>query len=364
MKELNISVYFMWEWWERYFHSSYKRPEKISEDALDDMYLKRKRFLYDNFGQYGIGEEMPQLDGSFVDIVTRYGMDFIPYLFGAALRVQDAGGWMPEPFEKEILRKMKAVDLKDHPMAEWIIREKEKKIKRYGKASLMIHHEGPTNIAVRMRGEEFYIDLIEDPSFASYLLELVSETMFHIFGFTVKNFETNSAFGLGNCNVTMISPDLYEKVIRPFDIEFSRRSAEISGRYNDLVLHHCDVKVDRFIETYSRIPNIRALQASHDSDIQRVNDIMPEVDFYAMFNPSEISRKTVGEIFCDVDRAVGLGAKELDIWNVDPGVDVKKLTGIFDAIVRSCAGHGVKHRFSVIPFCWDELEWAFPVYVN
>lgn len=56
---IKISVYFMWEWWERHFHSICQRPDKAGDDELVNIYLLRKRFLFEKFGQFGIGEETP-----------------------------------------------------------------------------------------------------------------------------------------------------------------------------------------------------------------------------------------------------------------------------------------------------------------
>lgn len=364
MQSFNVSVYFMWEWWEKHFHSKFPRPSEPGDEALDGIYLKRKRFLFEKFGRFGIGEERPHMDGRYVNIVTKYGMDLIPYLFGAELRCQETGGWMSRPFSRDKLKAMKPVDIAQHPFGEWVLREREKKTRRYGSVEQFLDYEGPTNIAVRMRGEEFYIDLVIDREFAEYQLELINETIFHLLRFVAQNFPVTSAFGLGNCNVTMISPSLYEEAIKPFDIEFSNRSALISGKTNDFTLHHCDVKVDGFVESYKTIPNLKALQASHQSDISKIILEKPEVNFLAMLNPIEMAHKQMDQLSEEIDRAIRLGAGELDMWNIDPNTGVDRVTAMFEAIEKSCGKYGKKCNFSVIPFCWDELEWAFPRYQN
>lgn len=364
MQSVNVSVYFMWEWWEKYFHCRSPRPLEPNDDALDGLYLLRKRFLFEQFGQFGIGEEHPEMDGNYVNMVTKYGMDLIPYLFGAQLKCQDTGGWMSRPFPKDRLMAMKPVDIADHPFGEWVLKEREKKIKRYGSAEQFLDYEGPTNIAVRMRGEAFYIDLIDDLEFARHQLDVINETIFHIFRFVARNFPVNAAFGLGNCNVIMISPRLYDEVIKPFDIAFSQESASISGKPNDLVLHHCDVKVDGFVDTYKTIPNLKSLQASHLSDITRIVQDAPAVDFLAMLNPREMAHKGMDQLQAELDRAIRLGASELDLWNIDPSTDPARITTMFSAIKNSCAAYGKACNISVIPFCWDELEWAMPQYQN
>jgi hypothetical protein len=291
-------------------------------------------------------------------------MDLIPYLLGAKLQCQEAGGWMSQPLSADALRDLEPVDMEKHPFAEWLLRERDRKKARYGCVEQFLDYEGPTNIAVRMRGEEFYIDLIADPHFAAHQLAIMNKSIFSIFRFIKKHFTVSGAFGLGNCNVTMISPATYENTIRDSDSEFSRASALISGFQNDLMLHHCDVKIDPFIETYRAIPHLKGLQASHASDIERITRGAFPLSFAAMFNPREMAYNDMDTLSAAIDRAIRLGSSEIDMWNIDPSTPPEQVSGMLGATRQACARAGKDCVISVIPFCWDELEWAFPRYQN
>ncbi|MDR1901287.1 MAG: uroporphyrinogen decarboxylase family protein [Treponema sp.] len=366
MRELTISVYFLYEWWNKYFHNTIPRPQYISDDNLDMMYLNRKRFLFDEFGQFDIGEENPVMDGDYVNIVTKYGMDLIPYLYGANLTCQAVGGWMPDFFSRDALSRMEPVDIAKHPFAEWFLNTREQKIKRYGSVKAFLDYESPTNIAVRLRGEEFYSDLLEDPEFSRHVLELSTAAIEYIFKFLdtfpVMPKEKKAAnFSIGNCNVTMISEGLYTELIKPFDIRLINRIEELTGRTWTMQLHHCDVPVDRFLDAYKDLPRLTALQASHSTDIQAVREKMPGVSFQSMISPLEMMG-ALEELEKKFDRAIRLGSTELDFWNIDPAVSPEKLRAMFTSITKSANAYNVTPVFSVIPFVWDELEWAYPQY--
>lgn len=357
----------MWEWWEKYFHREIPRPEKVSDNAIDSMYLNRKRYLYKEFGEFSIGEEVPIMDGAYVNMITKYGMDVIPYLFGAEMECQEAGGWMPKLFSIETLKKLEPVDISNHPFSEYLLKEKEKKLQRYGSVNIFLDYESATNLAVRLRGEEFYMDLIDDEVFARHLLDVNNKSIYYLLKFILANFPLScyhgvNDFQLGNCNVTMVSPSMYSEIIKPFDVEFAGYFERLTGQKGKLHLHHCDVELDKFIDAYKDIPNLERIQASHRSDIALISEKMPGVSFCGIFSPIEMMNQSTDELEKSIERAIRLGCGEIDLWNIDPAISPEKLRGIFGIISKYSKEYDVNAEFKVIPFCWDELEWAFPKY--
>ena len=357
----------MKQWWDKFFHGAgYPRPIIKCDDALDAMYLARKKFLFEQFGEFSIGEEHPVMDGRYVSLVLKYGMDLIPYLFGAKLTCQEAGGFMPEEFTYEQLIKMEPVDLENHPLRRWILDEKERKLARYGVTSCFLDYESPTNIAVRLRGVEFYSDMIEDPDFARHVLSISLESIKNVVNFARANFPLSEYdiiydYFIGNCNVIMISPNMYTEIVRPFDIALANYCYDLSDNTN-LMLHHCDVNADSFLDAYAKIPGVKRFQASHLTDTSAYAAGMPGVDFYAMLSPNELNKLEIETLTQIFDRAISQGARELDLWNIDVLTPPEKLRAIFNGITNICKTRSVNVRFDVLPFVWDEIEWAYPVY--
>jgi hypothetical protein len=86
------------------------------------------------------------------------------------------------------------------------------------------------------------------------------------------------------------------------------------------------------------------------------------VSFYAMMNPGEMKNMAPSELEYAIERLIMLGSAELDLWNIDPSITPERLRSIFSMIEGYVKEYDVRVQFKVIPFCWDELEWAFPKY--
>ena len=361
VKDIGISIYFMWEWWEKHFHNLYPRPQIVCDEELDRLYMGRKKFLYDNFSEFGIGEEIPIMDGKYVNMVLKWGMDFIPFILGAEINCQDAGGYYAQKMNIETIKSLKPIKVADTLAGEWIIRRKEHLQKRYGSAESAMQLEGPTNISVRIRGEEFYMDLMEDEGLARHVLDVVTETISQAYVFLGKEFEIKDLL-IANCNTTLLSPQLYEEVILEYDLKLARISDMITGKANSVRMHHCDVPVDNFIDSYRKIPGINFIEASYSSNIQRVCSEMPGTGFSAMISPVDMIQKPFTRLEEELGNAVNNGADEFDVWNIDPSMDISKVIELFKLLKRCCENNGCKADFNCNPFCWDELEWAFPKY--
>lgn len=361
VEDIVISVYFMWEWWMKYFHNNNPRPERRSDNELALMYLNRKKFLFESFGSFGIGEEHPFQDGKYVNRVCRWGMDFIPYVLGAELVCQDIGGYFCRKMELDDIRKLKSVNVEESIAWQWIIKRKSEIEKLYGKAENGMFIEGSTNLAVRIRGEEFYIDLLEDKGLATHLLDVITETSISAYKLLGREFNLQE-LSIANCNVTLISPSLYEEIILPFDIKTAEISEIVTRKKNRVSLHHCDVPVDMFIDVYKRIPGIFKLEASIKSNIKRFCTEMPDVLFSAMVSPPDILNKTKDQIGLEIDLAIKAGAREFDLWNIDPLFGIQDINNLFNIIKKYCERNDCRAVFDIVPFCWDELEWAFPIY--
>ncbi|MBI4026441.1 MAG: hypothetical protein HY360_15760, partial [Verrucomicrobia bacterium] len=87
------SITLLSKWWDQHFYSKYAKPAVASDEELERVYLQRKRFLFEHFGEFGIGEEHPARDGKFVNVIMKWCLDFIPYLLGVKLTCLDEGFW-------------------------------------------------------------------------------------------------------------------------------------------------------------------------------------------------------------------------------------------------------------------------------
>jgi len=137
-RHLPVSIYLTWEWWEKHYQQAHGRPERVDMDWLDATYLGRQRFLYEQWGRYGLGQAAPELDLGFVSKVIVYNCIAVPAVLGMEPMPKEVGGYRGEPLSEERLRALRPVAMDDTPYGQRVIRERETRLARYGMVTQMI----------------------------------------------------------------------------------------------------------------------------------------------------------------------------------------------------------------------------------
>jgi hypothetical protein len=358
-KPLPVSIYCVWQWWEEHYQRRHGRPEKKDYDWLDRHYLGRQRFLFDKFGRFGIGAEKPQLDKNFVSKVMPYHTILIPVLLGTPASIQQEGGYCWQNLSETEMQKIKPVDIANSSIGELIHRQYQTLKARYGQATQMIDLASVTNNAFTMRGPEFYADLLAEKEFARRYMDVITETMCMAYKFITDLFGPIDGFPLGNCNVTMISPELYIDMIRDYDIRCVQFASGLTKKPPSCNIHHCNVNTEPFAEAYRAIPGLKSLQGSCLSDISKIHAALPEVNFSAMINPVDLISKPLRPIAEQLEYCISQNASDLAIWDIDTSFEPDTMVKLFSLIEEIAGKHLRKAFFDVIPFTWEELDWEF-----
>lgn len=357
MTTLPVSLYFMPEWWDRHYHAARPRPFEPSQAALESLYLGRLRFLYEQFADWGLGREKPELGGGQIATVLRHGYDTVPVLLGTSLDFADAWGFYPRFRKLDELQGLQPVDIRSHPEGQWIRDEKQRLDSLYGHATHCLDLGSVVNHAFRLLGHEVYADMIDSPGRIRDLFECILQTMRWFYDFLDDTFGGMDPVPFSNCNVTLMGPALYEDLVLPFDARQNRFAAERHGVVPRAAVHHCDVPLDPFIDAYAKLPGLASVQASFTSDVAGAKRRLGGCNFSAMISPRVLNRD-LPEFERDLDRAIGGGADDLAIWNVDPATDPDRLRTVLRIIDAACRRHGRQPRHEPMPLCWEEMQWA------
>lgn len=359
---LPISLYCVWQWWEQHYQAAQGRPAAIDFDWLDATYLGRQRQLHAWFGDLGIGQAAPVLDPDVVSMLLPYHTMLVPVVLGMTATIQEVGGYQNHPLDETQAGKLVPVDLAQSPVGDLLLAERERRRDRYGRATQMIDLAGPANNAFSLRGTEFYLDLLADPPLARHYLEVITETMLMAHRFIGKHFGRLESVTLANCNVTMISPEVYADMVRPYDVRFIEAAAASQGVPPCCDLHHCSVPADPFADAYRAIPGLRSLQASVRSDLPALHAALPATAFSGMITPVELLTQPHAEVLAGVERALETGVRDLALWDVDPAITPAQLGTFLRGLAQLARRHGREPQFSFIPITWEELDWEFPRY--
>ena len=116
------------------------------------------------------------------------------------------------------------------------------------------------------------------------LFEAILPTMRAVYELLDDLFGGMDPVPISDCNVTMMGPALYERSVREFDARQNRFAADRRPGCPGGA-HHCDVPVDRFIESYAGLPGLASLQASFESNVAAVKERIAGSPFSAMVSP-------------------------------------------------------------------------------
>jgi hypothetical protein len=354
---LPVSFYFTPEWWDCHYHARHPRPERPSDAALEALCLGRLRFLFEAFGDWGLGEERPQLGPGQIATVIRYGFDLVPALLGTPLEHADAWGFFPRFRGLDEVRGLLPVDVARTPEADWLRAEKERLVRRYGGCSHCLDMGSVTNNAFRILGQDVYAEALADPQGLAGLFEVILETERHLHRFLTELFGPQDPVPVSNCNVSLLGPATYERLVLPFDVRQGRFAADLAGGPARCAVHHCDVKADPFLAAYAKFPGLVSLQASFASDVAAARAALPGATFSALISPPALAGD-LGVVGQTCERALAAGASDFAAWNVDAVTSPDRIRELLAMLAQAARAAGRAFLPSVMPLCWEELEWA------
>ena len=130
---------------------------------------------------------------------------------------------------------------------------------------------GVLNNAVIIFGDTVLADLVDLPDVCRQALD-------YSFGMTRKAVDHNRLHGwrgllfVGNCTVTMVSPETYQAALLRYDLELHDVVRHIGAEFE---IHHCGV-LGTHARAYRSIPQIDFLEVGWTSDIRAALDLFPE----------------------------------------------------------------------------------------
>ena len=117
--------------------------------------------------------------------------------------------------------------------------------------------DGVLNTALQLRGQQFFLDMMEDPALAGHICDVVAETQLLVARLVAARTGTTSVsvnrsivnvdpaiYLHSNCSVQMVSPALYKERLLPYDCRLARELRPYG-------IHHCGNNLHRFAPLYA-----------------------------------------------------------------------------------------------------------------
>ncbi len=333
-----VEVVFNPNWWFRNHGISFDESFYLDREKRIVNDVAMRRALHERFG---LGEADPQprpiigsqhIAGGFV----------LPALLGVEIRFsqQEAAWPVPLNLTRERILALRVPDLRTTwPMNE-LIADMDALEKQFGWVVGDVNTAGVFNTALELRGQQLFVDMLEDAELVRHLFEVVAETEFALAEYIRARTGTVSVamnrsianvdpriFIEGNCSVQMISQALYRERLLPWHKYLARNLVPFG-------FHHCGDNLHLFAEAYAETQAV-FYDVGWGSDVARCNAALPGAFLNLRLSPvrmlsctaEEARREALGLL-----RAAGRNSQVgLCCINMDYGTPDGNVRAIFEA---------------------------------
>lgn len=245
-----------------------------------------------------------------------YGSKFIAMLYGFPVvfpRDDWPGDASNAPLPLDALKKLLPLDLDDHPLMRKLEEQMDRMEAVFGSVGGFLNYQGVLNTALKLRGSEIFVDMIEDEGFVDALFDHIEDTMTRV-AKRVQARQRRSGqnvdlLSLSNCVVNMISPAMYERFALPHD----RR---ISERFPYFGIHTCNWDATPYLNAISTIERMGYLDMGAMSDLCAARRMFPNTRLAVMVSPVAFTRMPIGELL-DSFRDIAMRAAPCDVVLAD-----------------------------------------------
>lgn len=276
-----VDITFHPSWWNKYAGIEFDEKFFFDADYRIQSDMKMRRFLYDFFGDYGIGEANPQPRPILFSDLIASGFLYSQLLGCNITFSKDAPPLVhPADLNEEQTERLTAPDLKSSVIWENIEQQISYMQKKFGYVESAINLMGIQNIALDVRGQELLLDYYENPELAHHLLDVVTQLSLKI---GKRLYEVSSIISGGvtsiikqtmpsvyltsNCSVTMISNQTYCDFLLPYD-------TILAENFCDFGIHHCGSDMERVLDGYLKVPHLKFLEIGAGSDLSKIAEIL------------------------------------------------------------------------------------------
>jgi uroporphyrinogen-III decarboxylase len=309
-ESIPLGVGFYPDWWHEHYGIAFDRKYYFDPEARIEARMEMDKRLYERFGDVGLGEPHPKPKPFITATMTA-----LPAVFGCEIVFQnDAIPWaVPLNLSEDRILTLEVPDLfNSWPMTEWV-KQIEFLKKKYGTVAGDISTTGVQNLALKIRGEELYIDYFERPELCHHLLRICTECVKQVFDFNYRTMGTGAMdvtpmadpkiAVIPNCTEEQISNTLYETFLLRYDNEVADAVKE-----HGFGIHHCG-SVDEVLKGYSKVRHLKFIEIGFGSDVRRCRDTLgPEVAVNARISPVLMKNGTAEEVSAEVKRLIREGS--------------------------------------------------------
>ena len=268
---------------------------------------KMERILYERWGKYGLGlhkdSQRPEIGA--VHLAAGFALS---EMLGCSINYTESHPPQVVPAGRDDLT-LNEEDIFRSPSYKKVLHLWEALKKKYGSITGDINWGGILNLALDLRGENIFMDMMMTPEevktyfskisgviekFTNAMLEETGTTSISV-NRTVQCFD-KPVFLHSECSHTMISAEDYENYLLPFDIKWSKK--------RPFGIHYCGSDPHRMAQSFAKIPHLDFLDVGWGGDVKVLRQHLPNTFLNIRLSPVEIINQTTDEISDTIIRLV------------------------------------------------------------
>ena len=335
------------DWWHKnlgisFDESFFYDPRRRVEDEQ-----KMEQLLYDRFGDLGLGEDhdkqLPQIGA--VHLASGY---LLSEMLGCRVEYYEDAPPQVLCAHKESLD-FEVEDAFRSPAFQRLVKLVEELKAKHGYVVGDINWGGVLNIAIDVRGEEIFTDMLLEPEKANVFFQKIAQVIDKFVWYVQTNtgsssISVNRSARLfdypvaihSECSHTMISEEDYRRFFLPIDQEWSLR-------HKPYGIHYCGKDPHRMASAFAEIERLEFLDIGWGGDVALLRKHLPDTFFNIRLNPVDIQKYSFEELVKNISERVAASGTDLTktglcCVNMDKSVSDQRIYDIFqvaDNIIHS-----------------------------
>jgi hypothetical protein len=289
-----LTVSFTPNWYHKKLGIDFSKKWHTDPFYRQQSYIQMKKYMLDTFPEYDpldIGDEHTY-NNCPATIGAAFSIAFIPAIFGKSIEYchnnwpSATGGYLTD---KEV-ESLDIPNLDKNSFFHDFLIQLKKIHEVEGGIKGQLNYQGVLNNAIKLRGEQVFIDMLTRPSLSNHLFEVITKTMVNVVKKIYQlqkesGIETDDHFVTSNCTVNMISSQTYQEHLLKFD-------KMLADSFRHFGIHNCAWKVDPYLDAYAKIPNVAYLDFGLDSDFKKIKKLFPLTRRSLIYDPERLNIKS------------------------------------------------------------------------
>jgi hypothetical protein len=336
---LPVDIVLAPEWWNKnegitFDHDFFFNPLKRVEEEQ-----RMENILYERWGNFGMGlyKNSPRPEIGAVHLAAGF---IISEMMGCQVNYSETHPPQVLPANNEDLFVNTDEVFRSVTFNE-VIKLSDALKKKYGYLTGDINWGGILNIAIDLRGQDIFLDMLMKPDevktfftgiatviekFTSFIFDETGSTSISV-NRNVRHMKKPVLLH-SECSHTMISEEDYKSYLLPFDQQWSKR--------RPFGIHYCGPDPHRMAASFAQIPHLDYLDLGWGGDVKILREHLPDTFFNIRLSPVEIIGQSNNEIHETIVRLVYESGNPyltgICCINMDDSVPDVRISTIFETV--------------------------------